>query len=1170
MSAAIFAHEHHEALLRPTARMEVAGTPEGMDAVLLCDLARSSGATLTHVARDEARMSQLTEQIGFFAPEIQVLRFPAWDCLPYDRVSPRMDVMMQRLETLFRLRESNESAPRILLTTVNAVTQRLIPRTAIRGAGKRIRVGDTIGMEDISDFCIKNGYARVDVVAEPGEFARRGGILDIFPAAASEPMRLDFFGDTLESLRGFDPGSQRSSAEEKEILLLPASEALLDEESISRFRSGYVARFGAASGEDSLYQAISRATRFRGMEHWLPLFFDKLESLFDHLPEGAWLSFDHGCESARARRLEAIEEYHAERTRHIGETSFGAPVYQPLEPEELYLFSSEWETRLQKTRARFFTPGISAQEDSQDKSTERIDLGARRGRDFTPEQKQTGSNVFEALARHIESLRARGLRVVTASWSKPSRERLCALLQDHGVEAIESVDSWEEVLRLPATALASISLGLEAGVETSDIAIISEQDVLGERLIRRRPKRKRIFFDVGDLAKGDYVVHVDHGIARFEGLHTLEDGGALHDCLLLGYKDGDRLFLPVENVDLLSRYSSGEGEVTLDKLGAASWQTRKAGVKKRLRDMAGRLISTARARALSTGAVMNSPPGYEEFCARFPFEETEDQAQAMELVAKDLAAGKPMDRLVCGDVGFGKTEIALRAAFIAVMSGSQVAVLAPTTLLARQHFATFRERFQGFPVDIRQLSRFVTATQANNAVKDLEAGKIDIIIGTHALLAKRVKFRSLGLFILDEEQHFGVRHKERLKELQHGVHVLTLSATPIPRTLQLALSGVRELSVIATPPVDRIAVRSFLSPFDPVVTREALLRERYRGGRSFYVCPRITDIEEVARFLKVYVPELRVVIAHGQMPVVQLNKAMTSFYEGACDVLLSTNIVESGLDIPEANTLIVHRSDLFGLAQLYQLRGRIGRAKERAYAYFTVPSNRTLPESVERRLQVLLSMEELGSGFRLAFHDLDMRGSGNLLGEEQSGHIREVGFELYRAMLEEALRESRGEAVEEAWSPRIGIGASALIPENFVADVSLRMSLYRRLGRLREADEIEIFGEELEDRFGVLPVEVKRLLGVVRVKVLCRRAGVERMEVGERGVVIKFRNDRFADPAGLARWMESCGDSVWLRPDHHLVWQGDWKEEERLNVCLKLTEFLAGLVEKTQASADSA
>ena len=1152
---------HKQALLREASALQVAGVPEGVDAALLAALAGEDGGLFVHVARDEARMNALVEQLHFFAPQVEVLCFPAWDCLPYDRVSPRADVMMRRLESLFRLQETGaQSQARILLTTVNAILQRVVPRQVVARAGRRIRRGDEAGMEEMARFCVRSGYARVDVVAEPGEFARRGGLLDIYPAGAKEPLRLDFFGDTLESLRGFDAASQRSAAQEEAFLLLPASEALLDDASIRRFRSGYVARFGAASGEDSLYQSISRGERFRGMEHWLPLFHERLETLFDYLPAGVWLSFDQLCEGARARRLEAIEEYQRERARHVGEASLGAPVYQPLAAQELYIPDAEWQKRLARLRVRHFVPGSAAQEAPDGAAAPAaVDMGARRGRDFAPERAQAGSNVFEALARHIETLRARGLRVVTASWSAPSRERLRALLGDHGIADMQAADSWQQVLRLPQRVPAGVSLTLEAGVEGNGFAIISEQDVLGERLIRRRPKRKRIFFDIGDLAQGDYVVHVDHGIARFEGLHTLQVAGASHDCLLLTYKGGDRLFLPVENADLLSRYASAAGEVALDRLGGAAWQARKAGLKKRLRDMAARLIATAKARALTSGAIMQLPPGYEEFCARFPFEETEDQAQAMQRVAADMASGRPMDRLVCGDVGFGKTEVALRAAFVAAMNGWQVAVLAPTTLLARQHFATFRERFFGFPVEIRHLSRFVTAAEARDAVDGLASGKVDIVVGTHALLAKRVRFRSLGLFILDEEQHFGVRHKERLKELQHGVHVLTLSATPIPRTLQLALSGVRELSVIATPPVDRIAVRSYLSPFDAVVTREALLRERYRGGRSFYVCPRIADLDEVARFLRIHVPELKVVLAHGQMAVAQLDASMTAFYEGACDVLLTTNIVESGLDIPEANTLIVHRVELFGLAQLYQLRGRIGRGKTRAYAYFTVPANRVLPESVERRLHVLLSMEELGSGLRLAFHDLDLRGSGNLLGEEQSGHIREVGFELYRSMLEEALRESRGEAVEEAWSPRISLGQSALIPEGFVADAGLRMSLYRRLGRLREVSEVAEFGEEMTDRFGALPVEAEHLLDIVRVKIFCRRAGVERMEAGAGGVVVKFRRDWFADPASLARWIEEQKGAAWLRPDHHLVWQSDWQEGQRLQNCLQLASMLADM-----------
>ena len=1197
-----------QSLLCEGGALHIGGVPEGADALLLAALAGDCGGLLTHVTRDEARMSALAEQLRFFAPGLEVLCFPAWDCLPYDRVSPRADVMMRRLECLYRLqegRETGESPPRILLTTVNAIVQRVVARTLVSRCGRRLRQGDEAGMEELTRFCIRNGYTRVDVVSEPGEFARRGGLLDIWPVGVREPLRLDFFGDTLESLRGFDASSQRSAGREEEFLLLPASEAVLDEIGVRRFRRGYVARFGVAADDDSLYQAISRGERFRGMEHWLPLFHEKLECLFDYLPPDGWLSFDPLCENARRRRLQVIEEYQQERARHVGERVFGAPVYQPLPAEELYLPDAEWQQRLEGMRLRLFAPGsvgdaddagIAAAAAAGTEVAAGTDIGMRRGRDFARQRAQAGSNVFEALAQHINRLRAQGVRVVAASWSALSRERLCALLGDHGVADIVMADSWQEVLRLPPSSLAGVCLALESGVEgigregfagicpPNGFAIISEQDVLGERLIwnrEKRRKRKRIFIDIGDLAEGDYVVHADHGIARFDGLRTLETAGAWHDCLLLTYKGGDSLFLPVENADLLSRYASDGSAVSLDRLGGSGWQARKAGLRKRLRDMAGRLIATAKARALTAGAVLETPPGYEEFCARFPFEETEDQAQAMEKVAKDMGSGRPMDRLICGDVGFGKTEVALRAAFFAVMNGWQVAVLAPTTLLARQHFATFQQRFFGFPVELRQLSRFVSSAEARETVRGLAAGKVDIVVGTHALLGKRVDFHSLGLFVLDEEQHFGVRHKERLKELQHGVHVLTLSATPIPRTLQLALSGARELSIIATPPVDRIAVRSYLSPFDAVVTREALLRERYRGGRSFYVCPRISDLDDVAYFLRTHVPELKVIMAHGKMPVARLDAAMTAFYEGACDVLLSTNIVESGLDVPEANTLIVHRSELFGLAQLYQLRGRIGRGKRRAYAYFTVPANRILPPGVERRLHALLSMEELGGGLRLAFHDLDMRGAGNLLGEEQSGHIREVGFELYRSMLEEALQESRGEVVEEAWSPRISVahgeGRSALIPERFVAAAGLRMSLYRRLGRLREVAEVEEFGEELQDRFGALPPEVLRLLGVVRVKILCRRAGVERMEAGSGGVVVKFRRDWFADPASLARWIEAQAGAAWLRPDHHLVWRAamdengqDGAEDARLQTCLQMAEFLAGLVAATQQGEKAA
>ncbi|MEC9401296.1 MAG: TRCF domain-containing protein, partial [Pseudomonadota bacterium] len=576
------------------------------------------------------------------------------------------------------------------------------------------------------------------------------------------------------------------------------------------------------------------------------------------------------------------------------------------------------------------------------------------------------------------------------------------------------------------------------------------------------------------------------------------------------------------------------------------------------------LIKTAAQRALKTAPVVETPEGvYDEFATRFPYEETDDQLTAIDAVFDDLSSGRPMDRLVCGDVGFGKTEVALRAAFIAAMSGRQVAVVVPTTLLARQHFKTFSERFHGLPINVAHASRLVPTKQLSLTKKGITDGSVDIVVGTHALLGKSIEFRDLGLLIIDEEQHFGVKHKERLKELKSDVHVLTLSATPIPRTLQLALTGVRELSLIATPPVDRLAVRTFVSPFDPLVVREALLREHYRGGQSFYVCPRLADIAERLEFLENQVPELKVAVAHGQMPPGELEDVMNAFYEGKYNVLLSTTIVESGLDIPTANTLIVHRADMFGLAQLYQLRGRVGRSKTRAYALFTVPANKTLTATAERRLKVLQSLETLGAGFQLASHDLDIRGAGNLLGEEQSGHIKEVGFELYQQMLEEAvaqLKDGGADFGDEQWSPQINIGTPVLIPENYVADLQLRLQLYRRLGDVTEAEEIDSFGAELIDRFGPLPEEVQHLLKIVFIKGLCRKANVEKVDAGPKGIVITFRNSEFSNPAGLVSYIAEQGVLAKIRPDQKVVLTRDWdKTDARLKGTATVLTKLARL-----------
>ncbi len=805
------------------------------------------------------------------------------------------------------------------------------------------------------------------------------------------------------------------------------------------------------------------------------------------------------------------------RTRWIRPGS-GA-TYKPLPPDRLYLAETEWRARLDRTALARLSPFAVP-----DEAKDTIDIGAHAGHNFSAERSEPNTNVFDAVKTHVEGLQAAGKRVVIAMWSGGSRERMEHVLAEHGLLNLAHVGTWPQVQALARPQVALAVLGLDSGFVTSDVALITEEDILGERLIRPRRASKRaenFIAEVTSLSAGDVVVHVDHGIGRFIGLRAIEAAGAPHDCLEIHYAGGDKLFLPVENIELLSRYGSEEAGVELDRLGSGAWQARKSRMKNRIREIAGELIKVAAERQLREAPRLVVEPGiYDEFAARFPYDETDDQQNAINAVLEDLGSGRPMDRLVCGDVGFGKTEVALRAAFVAAMNGKQVAVVVPTTLLARQHFKTFSTRLRDYPINVAQASRLVSAAELAKTKKGLTEGNVDIVVGTHALLGKGIKFKDIGLIIVDEEQHFGVSHKEKLKQLRSEVHVLTLTATPIPRTLQLALSGVREMSIIATPPVDRLAVRTFVSPFDPIVVREALLRERYRGGQCFFVCPRIEDLAESKAFLDKTVPEVRVAVAHGQMPPAVLEDVMTAFYDGKFDVLLSTSIVESGLDIPTANTLIVHRADMFGLAQIYQLRGRVGRSKLRAYALLTLPANRKITPQAERRLKVLQSLDTLGAGFQLASHDLDIRGAGNLLGDEQSGHIKEVGFELYQQMLEEAIEQLKAgiaEPVADIWSPQITIGTPVLIPEDYVADLPVRLALYRRLSDIADDREIEAFGAEMVDRFGPLPDEVKYLLQIVAIKALCRRANVERIEVGPKGVAARLPRQQLCQSRGLDR-----------------------------------------------------
>jgi transcription-repair coupling factor (superfamily II helicase) len=1145
-------------------RIDLVGAPEGFDAMAMADLAKSRKGLSLFIARDGPRAKDFAEALRFFDPTIEQMRIPSWDCLPYDRIGPSPGVAATRMAALSRLahRKASDDTPLMAIVTVPAMLQRVPPKAAIAKASFIAKVGQDVAVADLERYFGVNGYVRASTVSERGEFAIRGGVIDVFSPVADEPVRLDLFGDTLESIRAFDPDTQRSTRQLNAIDLLPVSEALMDKDAVSRFRQGYIKAFGSVN-DDPLYEAVSEGGRRAGMEHFLPLFYDHLESLFDYVGDKALIGLDHLALESRDERMAMIVDAYDARSE--ASKVRGGSIYRPLPADTLYLSPEEWDERMARHAERRFTPFL------REGGETAIDLGAKIGRNFTTERAQDSVNLFEAVADHAKALGKSGKRVLFASWSEGSSERLGTMLADHGLGKVRLAADWADaqsfgVAGAKAKPPQRAVLPVENGFETADLAVITETDILGDRLSRPRRKRRAQNFlaEATSLTAGDLVVHIDHGIGRYEGLKTLDVAGAPHDCLDIQYGGEARLYLPVENIDLLTRYGSESDGVVLDRLGGAAWQARKAKAKQRLREMAEGLIKIAAARQLKSTDEIDPPHGiFDEFCARFPYEETDDQLNAISEVLSDLSSGKPMDRLICGDVGFGKTEVALRAAFVVAMSGKQVAIVCPTTLLARQHYKTFSERFAGWPVKVRSLSRLVTAKDAAETREGLANGALEIVVGTHAVLSKQVTFKDLGLVIVDEEQHFGVKHKEKLKELRADVHMLTLSATPIPRTLQMALSGIREMSIIATPPVDRLAVRTYITPNDPVVAREALLREKYRGGQAYYVAPRLSDLPAIERFLRESVPEIKFVVGHGQMAPTQLEDVMNAFYEGQYDVLLSTTIVESGLDIPAANTLIVHRADMFGLSQLYQLRGRVGRAKTRAYAYLTTPTEKPITAAAEKRLKVLQSLDSLGAGFQLASHDLDIRGGGNLLGDEQSGHIKEIGVELYQQMLEDAVAELRQGGVESesdsrGWSPQINAGAAVLIPEAYVPDLNVRLSLYRRLSEAERPEDREALAAELIDRFGPLPDEAGQLLKVVAIKGLCRQAHVAKIDVGPKGAVVTFRENAFPNPIGLVKLVQQRPDDWKLRPDQKAVVKGEWNSPDaRLNAAERILIQLA-------------
>jgi transcription-repair coupling factor (superfamily II helicase) len=1146
-------------------KITMGGAPEGFDARLVLAEAETHGGAVCHIARDDRRLAQMRDALRIFAPEMPLFVFPGWDCLPYDRVSPNPDISAARMATLAALTHAMPSRY-VLLTTMSAATQRVPARDILREAAFTARVGNRVNEEALRNFLVRMGFSQAPTVMEPGDYAIRGGIIDIYPPGEGGPVRLDLFGDVLDGARRFDPATQRTTEKLEIVELAPVSEVILDEAAITRFRQNYRIEFGAAGNDDPLYEAVSAGRKQAGMEHWLPFFHDTLETLFDYLP-GVPVTQDDQVTPARISRWDAIVDQYETRKAALAQKSRMDTVYKPVPPEQLYLDDAAWEAALGDRRVVQFHPLAQASGPGV------VDAGGRIGRNFSTERQQESVSLFSALADHVRKKMQDG-PVVIASYSDGARERLSGLIEDEGLAETISAN---DLTRVGKRGLHLTVWPLEQGFEApwqkdTRITVVSEQDVLGDRLIRAPKKRRKaenFLTETQSLSPGDLVVHVDHGVGRYLGLEVITAAGAAHECLLLEYAESSKLYLPVENIELLSKYGHEEG--LLDKLGGGAWQAKKARLKERIREMADRLIRIAAERALRKAPVMDPPPGaWDSFAARFPYQETDDQLRAIEDVMADMHSGQPMDRLICGDVGFGKTEVAMRAAFVAAMSGVQVAVIAPTTLLARQHYKSFAERFRGFPLEVRPLSRFVSAKDAQATKDGLARGTVDIVVGTHALLAKGIRFQNLGLLVIDEEQHFGVAHKERLKQLRSDVHVLTLTATPIPRTLQLSLSGVRDLSIIGTPPVDRLAIRTYVSEFDAVTIREALLREHYRGGQSFFVVPRISDLPEIEEFLKEQVPEVSYVVANGQMAAGELDTRMNAFYDGKYDVLLATTIVESGLDIPTANTMIIHRADMFGLSQLYQIRGRVGRSKTRAYAYLTTKPRTKLTQTAEKRLRVLGSLDTLGAGFTLASQDLDIRGAGNLLGEEQSGQMRDVGYELYQSMLEEAIAKIKSGEMEgmaesdDQWAPQINLGVPVLIPEDYVPDLDVRLGLYRRLSSLSTKVELEGFAAELIDRFGALPREVNTLLLVVRIKAMCKRAGIAKLDGGPKGATIQFHNDKFASPQGLVEFIQDQRGLAKVK-DNKIVVRRDWKKDsDKIKGAFAIAQDLAKKVKEAQ------
>ena len=1096
---------------------------------------------------DSQSAERLQEELAFFAPELSVLHFPDWETLPYDLFSPHQDIISQRIATLYQLPELSHG---VLVVPITTALHRLAPKRFLLGSSLVLDVGQKLDVEQMRLRLEAAGYRCVDTVYEHGEFAVRGALIDIFPMGSAQPYRIDLFDDEIETLRTFDPENQRSIDKVESIRLLPAREFPLKKEAVTGFRARFRERFDVDFRRCPIYQDLSTGITPAGIEYYLPLFYEETATLFDYLPEDSQVFSLPGIEQAAEQFWTDVRNRYEERRVD--------PQRPLLPPGELFVPVEDCFARLKQW------PRVVASQEDVEPGIGRERYPAQALPDLAIEAK-----AGEPLGKLRQFLESYPGRVLFTAESAGRREVLLELLARLKLRPQE-VEGWSGFLDSDERLAITIA-PLDEGLLLDELALIAESPLFGQRVMQRRRREKgrdagdNVIKNLTELREGSPVVHIDHGVGRYQGLVTLEIEGQAQEFLLLQYADEAKLYVPVASLHLIARYTGSDDALApLHRLGSETWQKAKRKAAEQVRDVAAELLDIYARRAARQGYAFKDPQvDYETFAAGFPFEETPDQQTAIDAVREDLLSAKPMDRLVCGDVGFGKTEVAMRAAFIAVHGGKQVAVLVPTTLLAQQHYNSFRDRFADWPVRVEVMSRFKSAKEVQSAIAELAEGKIDILIGTHKLLQDDVKFSNLGLVIIDEEHRFGVRQKEQLKALRSEVDILTLTATPIPRTLNMSIAGMRDLSIIATPPARRLSVRTFVMEANNPTIKEALLRELLRGGQVYYLHNDVKTIEKCAADLAELVPEARIAIGHGQMRERDLEQVMSDFYHKRFNVLVASTIIETGIDVPSANTIIIERADKFGLAQLHQLRGRVGRSHHQAYAYLLTPPRKQMTDDAQKRLEAIANAQDLGAGFVLATHDLEIRGAGELLGEGQSGQIQAVGFTLYMEMLERAVKAIRkGEQpnLEQplGGGPEINLRLPALIPDDYLPDVHARLILYKRIANAADEDGLKELQVEMIDRFGLLPEPTKNLVRLTLLKLQAEKLGIVKIDAGPQGGRIEFSADTSVDPLVLIKLIQSQPNRYKFEGATMFKFQVPMERpEERFNTLEALLERLA-------------